>query len=146
MCVCVCVPTYDLDDLCQQDSIGDVLAQVLDEALTAGLGQVVVGPVGVDLQRHNKHPVSFCVCVCVRGTETERRCAYVTDTVGLLFRAGNRSSSQFILRAMTTKRVHTRARNARPNIVDRRLRMWQPIIFRHPTNPNPPPVCISEIT
>ena len=73
VCVCVCVPTYDLDDLCQQDSIGDVLAQVLDEALTAGLGQVVVGPVGVDLQRHNKHPVSFSVCVCVCVREEQRQ-------------------------------------------------------------------------
>lgn len=41
--------TYDLDDLCQQDSIGDILAQVLDETRTARLGQVVIGPVCVDL-------------------------------------------------------------------------------------------------
>ena len=60
------MPTYDLDDLCQQDSIGDVLAQVLDEAWTARLGQVVIGPVCVNLQQQNKRPVSVCETNTVR--------------------------------------------------------------------------------
>lgn len=47
-------PTYDLDYLRQQDSIGDVLAQVFDEAWTARFGQVVVGPVCVYLQQQDK--------------------------------------------------------------------------------------------
>lgn len=55
--------TYDLNDLCQQDSIGDVLTQVLDEALTARLGQVVIGPVSINLQEENKHCVSVCMSV-----------------------------------------------------------------------------------
>lgn len=46
----MCVPTYDLDDLCQQDSISDILAQVLDETWTTRFCQVVIGPVCVDLQ------------------------------------------------------------------------------------------------
>src|SRR4029434_2994020 len=52
VCLCVCVfvrtLTNDLDDFCQQNSVGDVLGQVLDEARAAGLGQVVVRPVSVD--------------------------------------------------------------------------------------------------
>lgn len=48
------VSTYDLDDLCQQDSISDILTQILDETWTAGLGQVVIGPVCVNLQGKRK--------------------------------------------------------------------------------------------
>lgn len=89
------MPTYDLDDLCQQDSIGDVLAQVLDEARTARLGQVVIGPVCVNLQRQNKHPVSV--------RDTERRCVYacvcvcVSNTVRLyrLYRQFGESNTRF---------------------------------------------------
>ena len=49
VCVFVRTLTNDLDDFCQQNSVGDVLGQVLDEARAAGLGQVVVRPVSVDL-------------------------------------------------------------------------------------------------
>lgn len=45
----MCKPTYDLDDLCQQDSISDVLAQVLDETWTARFCQVMISPVSVNL-------------------------------------------------------------------------------------------------
>lgn len=75
--VCVgeraCLCTYDLDDLCQQDSIGDVLAQVLDEALTARFGQVVIGPVCVNLQKQDKQPVSICASVCMTTRKTDRQ-------------------------------------------------------------------------
>lgn len=67
------MPTYDLDDLCQQDSIGDVLAQVLDEARAAGLGQVVIGPVCVNLQEEHKHSVS----VRAQDNNNDRREAFV---------------------------------------------------------------------
>lgn len=46
----MCVLTDHLDDFSQQHSVGDVGLQVLDQTLVSGLGQVVVGPVGVDLQ------------------------------------------------------------------------------------------------
>lgn len=70
MCVC----TYDLDDLRQQDSIGDVLAQVLDEALTARFGQVVIGPVGVNLQEQDKQQVSICASVCTTAKTDGKMC------------------------------------------------------------------------
>lgn len=42
--------TYNLDDLGQQHSVCDVGLQVLDQALVSRLGEVVVGPVCVDLR------------------------------------------------------------------------------------------------
>lgn len=68
MCVC----TYDLDDLRQQDSIGDVLAQVLDEALTARFGQVVIGPVGVNLQKQDT-TASKHLCECVHDGKDRQK-------------------------------------------------------------------------
>lgn len=50
MHVCVCAAlTYDLDDVGQQDAVRYVRLQVSDQTLVSRLGQVVVGPVRVDL-------------------------------------------------------------------------------------------------
>lgn len=47
--MCVCVLTYDLDDVGQQDTVRYVRLQVSDQTLVSRLGQIVVGPVRVDL-------------------------------------------------------------------------------------------------
>lgn len=49
------VLTDGLDEVCQEDAIAQVLLQVGDEFATAGLVQVVVGPVRVHLHTTNKH-------------------------------------------------------------------------------------------
>lgn len=47
--------TYDLDDLCQQNPVSNVLCQVLDKPRAAGLGQVVIGPIRVNLEGRENH-------------------------------------------------------------------------------------------
>lgn len=46
----VFILTYDLNDLRQQHAVCDVRLQVLDQPLVSRLGEVVVGPVRVDLR------------------------------------------------------------------------------------------------
>jgi hypothetical protein len=53
----VCSLTYDLDDFCQQNSVSNVYGQVLDESRAARLGQVVVGPVCINLQHRGQYGV-----------------------------------------------------------------------------------------
>lgn len=43
--------THDLDDLGQEDAIGHILLEILDEPFVAGFGQIMIGPVRVDLQK-----------------------------------------------------------------------------------------------
>lgn len=40
---------YNLDDLGQEDAIRHILLEILDETLVAGFGQIMIGPVRVDL-------------------------------------------------------------------------------------------------
>lgn len=41
--------THDLDDLSQEDTIGHILLEILDETFVARFGQIMIGPVRVDL-------------------------------------------------------------------------------------------------
>lgn len=43
--------TYNLDDLGQEHAISHILLEVLDEAFVARFGEVMIGPIGVDLQK-----------------------------------------------------------------------------------------------
>lgn len=49
--------TYNLDDLSQEHTVSHILLEVLDEAFVARFGEVMIGPVGVDLQK--KHTGNF---------------------------------------------------------------------------------------
>lgn len=50
--------TYNLDDLGQEHAISHILLEVLDEAFVARFGEVMIGPIGVDLQ-NKKHTGNF---------------------------------------------------------------------------------------
>lgn len=52
--------TYNLDDLGQEHAISHILLEVLDEAFVARFGEVMIGPIGVDLQKkaHRQHQES----------------------------------------------------------------------------------------
>lgn len=43
--------TYNLDDLGQEHAIGHILLEVLDEAFVARFSEVMIGPIGVYLQK-----------------------------------------------------------------------------------------------
>lgn len=47
--------TYNLDDLGQEHAISHILLEVLDEAFVARFGEVMIGPIGVDLQKKKAH-------------------------------------------------------------------------------------------
>lgn len=43
--------THNLDDLGQEYAISHILLEVLDETFVAGFGEVMIGPIRVDLQK-----------------------------------------------------------------------------------------------
>lgn len=87
--------TYNLDDLSQEHTVSHILLEVLDEAFVARLGEVMIGPIGVDLQK--KHTGNFRnlgrAHDRVRGNCWDS-CLGATVTASLVLAAGELGSRQ----------------------------------------------------
>lgn len=61
--------TYNLDDLGQEHAISHILLEVLDEAFVARFGEVMIGPIGVDLQKKSIQATSGIWAEPTTGSE-----------------------------------------------------------------------------